>query len=34
MMDHSTMKHAGNQPMEHAGHNDHAMMIADFKKRF
>jgi len=32
-MDHSIMKHGANPPMGHAGH-DHAMMIADFKKRF
>jgi Cu2+-exporting ATPase len=39
MMDHSTMNHsntnhAANPPMGHAGHNHHAMMIADFRKRF
>ena len=38
-MDHSkmynnSMNHAANPPMDHAGHNHHAMMIADFKKRF
>ncbi len=39
MMDHSAMKsspiqHAGKQTTGHAMHNHHAMMIADFKKRF
>ncbi len=39
MMDHSKMKHdamphGDNPPMGYAGHNHHAMMIADFKKRF
>src|SRR5882757_3947802 len=33
MMDHSGM-HDHNPPMGHAGHNHHAMMIADFRKRF
>jgi Cu2+-exporting ATPase len=38
-MDHSKMKHdvmpqGNNSPMGQAGHNHHAMMIADFKKRF
>lgn len=33
-MDHSKMEHNANPPMGHAGHNHHAMMIADFKKRF
>ncbi|MEO7922208.1 MAG: copper-translocating P-type ATPase [Chitinophagaceae bacterium] len=33
-MDHSKMRHSDNQSMGHAGHNHHAMMIADFKKRF
>ena len=32
-MDHSKMKHGPNPAMGHEGHN-HAMMIADFKKRF
>ncbi len=32
-MDHSKMKHGSNPAMGHEGHN-HAMMIADFKKRF
>ncbi|WP_411275498.1 heavy metal translocating P-type ATPase [Daejeonella sp.] len=32
-MDHSSMKHGSNPSMGHEGHN-HAMMIADFKKRF
>ena len=36
-MEHTHM-HAGhgsdNPPMGHAGHNHHAMMIADFRKRF
>ena len=32
-MDHDTMQHGGNPPMDHAGHN-HMTMIADFKKRF
>jgi len=26
--------HGSNPPMGHAGHDHHAMMIADFKKRF
>jgi Cu2+-exporting ATPase len=30
----SNMHHDGNPLMNHAGHNHHAMMIADFKKRF
>ncbi len=38
-MDYSTMNknsaaHSANPAMGHAGHNHHAMMIADFKKRF
>ncbi len=33
-MDHSTMQHAANPSMGYEGHNHHAMMIADFKKRF
>src|SRR5258706_13665334 len=36
-MDHSKMDHAMhgmNPPMNHAGHDHHKMMIADFKKRF
>jgi len=38
-MDHSKMNHSkssrhANPSMGHAGHNHHAMMIADFKKRF
>src|SRR4051812_37278238 len=33
-MNHSTMKHAHNPSMGMVGHNHHAMMIADFKKRF
>lgn len=38
-MDHSKMNHSNenravNPPMGHAGHNHHAMMIADFRKRF
>jgi len=36
--EHSAMKHNGmqdhNPPMDHAGHDHHAMMIADFRKRF
>jgi Cu2+-exporting ATPase len=32
-MNHSKMQHGSNPPMGHEGHN-HAMMIADFKKRF
>ena len=33
-MNHDTMQHSGNPAMGMAGHNHHAMMIADFKKRF
>jgi len=33
-MDHSKMQHGGNPSMGMEGHNHHAMMIADFKKRF
>lgn len=38
-MDHSKMNHsnanqAASTPMGHTGHDHHAMMIADFKKRF
>ncbi len=33
-MDHSKMQYGTNPSMGHAGHNHHAMMIADFKKRF
>ena len=33
-MDHSTRKHGDNPSMGMEGHNHHAMMIADFKKRF
>jgi len=33
-MNHSAMKHGDSPPMGHVGHNHHAMMIADFKKRF
>jgi Cu2+-exporting ATPase len=33
-MDHSKMQHGSNPSMGMAGHNHHAMMIADFKKRF
>ena len=32
--DMGNMQHAANPAMGHAGHNHHAMMIADFKKRF
>jgi Cu2+-exporting ATPase len=32
--DMSNMQHEANPPMGHAGHNHHAMMIADFRKRF
>lgn len=32
--DMSKMHHGANPSMGHAGHNHHAMMIADFKKRF
>ncbi|CAN5393257.1 hypothetical protein BH09BAC6_BH09BAC6_06750 [soil metagenome] len=32
-MDHSKMRHSSNPPMGMEGHS-HAMMIADFKKRF
>lgn len=33
-MKHDAMPNGANPPMGHAGHNHHAMMIADFKKRF
>ncbi|WP_301921759.1 copper-translocating P-type ATPase [Ferruginibacter sp.] len=38
-MDHASMndtsiQHNANPPMGHSGHNHHAMMIADFRKRF
>ena len=33
-MDHSTMQHGDNPSMGMEGHDHHAMMIADFKKRF
>ena len=33
-MDHGSMKHGDNPSMGMEGHNHHAMMIADFKKRF
>jgi P-type Cu2+ transporter len=33
-MSHANMKHGANPAMGMAGHNHHAMMIADFKKRF
>ena len=33
-MNHSKMQHSSNPPMDAAGHNHHAMMIEDFKKRF
>jgi Cu2+-exporting ATPase len=33
-MNHSTMQHDGNPSMGMEGHNHHAMMIDDFKKRF
>ncbi len=33
-MDHSAMQHGANPSMGMEGHNHHAMMIADFKKRF
>lgn len=33
-MNHSQMEHGANPSMGHAGHDHHAMMIADFKKRF
>jgi len=33
-MDHGSMKHKDNPSMGMEGHNHHAMMIADFKKRF
>ena len=33
-MDHSSMKHGDNPLMGMEGHNHHAMMVADFKKRF
>ncbi len=32
--DMSAMHHGDNPPMGHAGHDHHAMMISDFKKRF
>lgn len=32
--DHSVHQHSESQSMGHAGHNHHAMMIADFRKRF
>ena len=34
IMNHSTMQHGANPSMGMEGHNHHAMMIADFKKRF
>ena len=33
-MDHSKMQHGSNPAMGMSGHDHHAMMIADFKKRF
>lgn len=33
-MNHSSMQHDDHKSMHHDGHNHHAMMIADFKKRF
>jgi Cu2+-exporting ATPase len=33
-MDHTKMQHGSNPAMGMEGHNHHAMMIADFKKRF
>jgi Cu2+-exporting ATPase len=33
-MNHGQVQHGANPPMGHAGHDHHAMMIADFKKRF
>ena len=33
-LNHGNMQHGNNPPMGMAGHNHHAMMIADFKKRF
>ena len=33
-MDHSKMQHGDSPKMGMEGHNHHAMMIADFKKRF
>ena len=33
-MDHSSMKHGDNPSMGIEGHNHHAMMITDYKKRF
>ncbi len=33
-MDHSPLQHDGNPSMGHVGHDHHAMMAADFKKRF
>lgn len=32
--DMSGMRHDGNPSMGHEGHNHHAMMVSDFKKRF
>lgn len=34
MNKHTQMQHDHNSPMGHAGHDHHAMMINDFKKRF
>jgi P-type Cu2+ transporter len=34
MSNHEHMQHDNNPPMGHAGHDHHAMMIDDFKKRF
>jgi Cu2+-exporting ATPase len=33
-MDHTAMQHGANPSMGMQGHNHHAMMIADFRKRF
>lgn len=33
-MKHNSMQHGANPSMGHSGHNHHAMMIADFRKRF
>lgn len=33
-MDHATMQHTAHPSMGDAGHNHHAMMIDDFRKRF
>jgi Cu2+-exporting ATPase len=33
-MDHSKMHHDANPPMGMEGHDHHAMMINDFKRRF